>query len=134
MPCFEGEEHQNIFTKDGGPEFTEEYKRKAVEVVHMNNTHKCATTINGCKQDSNAQCKRGYSQTESISETYMNEVKNRIIYLHMMKCDLKIFLYNLQMIMDWDSHINVEYSGSLTVFSTYIHIDIKELQGRSILI
>ncbi len=30
--------------------FTDEYKRKAVEVVRMNNTHKCATAINGCKE------------------------------------------------------------------------------------
>jgi hypothetical protein len=29
-----------------------------------------------------------------------------------MECDLKIVPYNLQMIMDWDSHCNVEYSGS----------------------
>jgi hypothetical protein len=29
-----------------------------------------------------------------------------------MECDLKIVRYNLQMIMDLDSHINVEYSGS----------------------
>jgi hypothetical protein len=29
-----------------------------------------------------------------------------------MECDLKIVPYNLQMIMDWDSHLNVEYSGS----------------------
>ncbi len=25
---------------------------------------------------------------------------------------MKIVPYNLQMIMDWDSHLNVEYSGS----------------------
>jgi hypothetical protein len=29
-----------------------------------------------------------------------------------MEWDLKIVPYNLQMIMDWDSHINVEHSGS----------------------
>ncbi len=29
-----------------------------------------------------------------------------------MECDLKIVPYNLQMIMDWDSYLNVEYSGS----------------------
>ena len=61
MPRFEGEEHQNVHTKDGDPEFTEDYKRKAVEVVRMNNTHKCATAINGYKEDSNAHCKRRYS-------------------------------------------------------------------------
>ena len=112
MPRFEGEEHQNVYTKDGDQKFTDEYKRKAIEVVHMSNTHKCATAINGCKIYSNAQCKRGYSRTETIPETYVNEVTNRIIYQQRMECDLKIVPYNLQMIMDWDSHINVEYSGS----------------------
>jgi hypothetical protein len=47
-----------------------------------------------------------------ISETYINQVTNRIVYQRRMECDLKIVPYNLQMIMDWDLHINVEYSGS----------------------
>ncbi len=42
----------------------------------------------------------------------MNQVTNRNVYQHRMECNLKIVPYNLQMIMDWDSHINVEYSGS----------------------
>ena len=29
-----------------------------------------------------------------------------------MECDLKIVPYNLQMILDWGSHLNIEYSGS----------------------
>ena len=28
-------------------------------------------------------------------------------------CDLKIVLYNIAMMIDWDSHLNVEYSGSV---------------------
>ncbi len=36
-----------------------------------------------------------------------------------MECNLKIVPYNLQMIMDWDSHINVEYSGSAYCASCY---------------
>jgi hypothetical protein len=51
MPCFEGEEHQNIYAKDGYPDFTDECQEMAVKAVHMNNTHKCATAINGCKKD-----------------------------------------------------------------------------------
>ncbi len=42
----------------------------------------------------------------------MNQVTNRIVHQRRMECNLKIVLYNLLMIMDWDSHINVEYSGS----------------------
>jgi hypothetical protein len=47
-----------------------------------------------------------------ISETYVNQVTNRIVYQRRMECDLKIVPYDLLMIMDWDSHINHEYCGS----------------------
>ncbi len=47
-----------------------------------------------------------------MSETYVNQVANRIVYRCKMECKLKIIHYYLQMIMDWDSHINMEYSGS----------------------
>jgi hypothetical protein len=50
MPHFEGEEYHNVYEEDGSTAFTDEYKRKAVEVVRMNNTHKCSTAINGCKR------------------------------------------------------------------------------------
>jgi len=80
MPRFEGEEYQNVHTEDGTPALTEEYKRNAVEVVRMNNTHKCSTAINGCKKDNSGICKCGYSRTELISETFVNEVTNRIVY------------------------------------------------------
>jgi hypothetical protein len=112
MPRFEGEEFQNIYVADGAPAYMEQYKQKVVEMVHMNNTHRCATAINGCKKDTNDLCKCGYSCSKMISEIYVNQVTNRIVYQHRMECNLKIVPYNLQMIMDWDSHINVEYSGS----------------------
>jgi len=112
MPRFEGEEHQNVYANDGHPAFTNEYKEMAVKTVRMNNTHKCSTAINGCKKDADAKCKRGYSRDEIISETYVNEVTNRIVYRRRTDKDLSIVPYNLQMLMDWDSHINVEYSGS----------------------
>ncbi len=80
MPRFEGEEYHNVYQGDGSTAFTDEYKRKAVEVVRINNTHKCSTAINGCKKDNSVKCKRGNSRTEIISETIMNEVTNRIVY------------------------------------------------------
>jgi hypothetical protein len=80
MPRFEGEEYQNVHTDNGTLAFTEEYKWNAVEVVHMNNTHKCSTAINGSKKEDSGICKRGYSRTELISETFVNEVTNRIVY------------------------------------------------------
>jgi hypothetical protein len=113
LPRFEREEHQNVYTKKNGEsEFTQEYKEKAVEMVHMHNTHMCSTSVNGYKKDINAECKRGYSRSEYVLETSVNKVTNRVIYGRRTKKDLLIVPYNLQMMMDWDSHINVEYSGS----------------------
>jgi hypothetical protein len=80
MPCFEGGEFQNIFVADGTPAYTEQYKQKAVEMVRMNNTHMCATAINGCKKDAKDLCKCGYSCSKMISETCVNQVTNRIVY------------------------------------------------------
>jgi hypothetical protein len=80
MPCFDEEEFQNIYAADGAPAYTEQYKQKAVEIVCMNNTHRCATAINGCKKDATNLCKCGYSRSEMISETYVNQVENRIVY------------------------------------------------------
>ena len=62
MPRFEGEEYQNVYEEYGSTAFTDDYKRKAVEVVRMNNTH--STAIIGCKKDDSEKCKRGYSRTE----------------------------------------------------------------------
>jgi hypothetical protein len=112
MPRFDGEDCQNIYALNGVHEFTDEYCRKAVEMVRMNNTHKCATAINGCKKEANDECRRGYNRTDTILETFVNQQTNRIVYRRRMLCDLKIVPYNLHMMMDWDSHINVEYSGS----------------------
>jgi hypothetical protein len=50
MPWFEGDEHQNIYHKEDSPAYTDAYKRKSVELVHMNNMHQCSTAINGCKK------------------------------------------------------------------------------------
>ncbi len=121
-PRFEGEEHQNIYTKKNGKsEFTQEYKEKAVEMVRMHNTHKCSTSINGCKKDINAECKRGYSRDETVLETFVNKVTNRVVYRRRTKNNPLIVPCNLQMMMDWDSHINVEYSGS-AYCALYVYI------------
>ncbi len=112
IPRLKGEEFQNIHVSNGEPEFTEKYKWKTVEIVCMNNTHKCATAIYGCKKEADDECRRGYSCVETIFETFVNEHMNRIVYRRRMECNMKIVPYNMQMMMDWDSHINVEYSGS----------------------
>ncbi len=109
---FEGDLNQNIFHEEGSPAYTEAYKRKAVELVCTNNKHQCSTMINGCKKNEGSKCKCGYSHKETIPETYVDKVLNRFLYQRRMGDDLLIVPYNLAMMMDWDSHLNVKYSGS----------------------
>ncbi len=54
----------------------------------------------------------GYSHTDTINETYVNQLTDRVLYQCWHRDDLRVVPYNLQMMMDWDSYINVEYSGS----------------------
>jgi hypothetical protein len=63
------------------------------------------------KNDSD-QCRRGYSRTETIEQTYVDDITDRVVHQHQQSNDLRAVPYNLQMMMDWDSHIIVEYSGS----------------------
>jgi hypothetical protein len=79
MPHFDGEEFQNIYAAGGAPVYTEQYKQKVVEMFRMNNTHRSTTAINGRKKDANNLCKCGYSCSKMISETYINQVTNRIV-------------------------------------------------------
>ncbi len=51
--------------------------------------------------------------TVTIPETFVNNVTNRVVYQRHLMCDLKIVPYNLAMMIDWDSHLNAEYSGSV---------------------
>jgi hypothetical protein len=42
----------------------------------------------------------------------VDDTTDRVIYCRRQSDDLRVVLHNLQMMMDWDSHINVEYNGS----------------------
>ena len=112
MPRFEGEENQNVFHTEGTPPFTNAYKEKCRETVRKHNKHKCAVAINGCKKADSDLCRRGYSNTETRPNTYLDETTDRIVYRRRHESDLLIVPYNLPMMMDWDSHLNCEYSGS----------------------
>ena len=113
MPRFEGEELANILWWDDGHKLTDEYKEKAVAMVRKHNLHNCAVAVNGCKKNVSDRCRRGYSRTETILQTYLDPLTDRVVYRRRHQDDLKVVPYNLQiMMMDWDSHINVEFSGT----------------------
>jgi hypothetical protein len=112
LPRFEGENFQNVHWWDNENELTDDYKAKALEMVCKHNMHNCAVTVNGCKKDISDRCRRGYRRTDTINETYVNQLTDRVVYRCRHYDESRVVPYNLQMMMDWDSHINVEYSGS----------------------
>jgi hypothetical protein len=81
-------------------------------MIHKHNLHKCAFAVNGCKKYISDRCRHGYSRTETVNETCVDELTDRVVYQRQHCDDLRVVPYNLLMMMDWDSHINVEYSGS----------------------
>ncbi len=103
---------QNVHLWDSENELTDDYKAKALEMVCKHNLHNCAVTVNGCKKDISDRCRCGYSRTNTINETYVNQLTDRVLYQHRHCDDLRVVPYNLQMMMNWDSYLNVEYSGS----------------------
>jgi hypothetical protein len=76
-------------------------------MIGKHNLHNCAIAVNGCKNDISDRCRRGYSRMETINETYVDQLTDRVVYQCRHQDDLRVVPYNL-----WHSHINVEYSGS----------------------
>jgi hypothetical protein len=102
LPRFKGEGFQNIHWWDNENESTDEYKAKALEMVCKHNLHSCAITVNRCKKVLSDRCRRGYSHTETIHETYVDQLTARAVYPCRHCDDLRVVPYNLQMMMDWD--------------------------------
>ncbi len=100
LPRFEGEEFQNVHWWDNENELTDDYKAKALEMVHKHNLHSCAVAVNGCKKDISDRCRHGYSRTDTINESYVNQLTDRVVYQRRHRDDLRVVPYNLQMMMD----------------------------------
>ncbi len=99
LPQFEGEGFQNIHWWDNEHELTDNYKAKALEMVRKHNLHKYAIAVNGCKKDISDRYRRGYSHTETINETYVDELTDKVVYQRWHRDDLRLVPYNLQMMM-----------------------------------
>ncbi len=55
-------------------------KAKALEVVRKHNLHNYAVAVNGCKKDISDRCRHGYSFKDTIDETYVNQLNDRVLY------------------------------------------------------
>ncbi len=89
IPRIEGEENQNVHWWDNQKELTTQYTEKAIQLVCMHNIHCCAAAINGCKKNDSDRCRRGYSCTETIEQTYVDDLTDRVIYQHQQSDDFE---------------------------------------------
>jgi hypothetical protein len=101
LPQFKGEEFKNVHWWDNENELTDDYKAKALEMVCKHNLHNCAVAVNGRKKDTSDRCRRGcYICTDTINETYVYQLTDRVVYRHCHCDDLRVVPYNLQMMVD----------------------------------
>ena len=68
--------------------------------------------MNGCKQKEDDICKRGYDRSETIPITSIDE-RGFIVYRRRHQEDLKIVPHNPETLLDWDAHLNVEFSATV---------------------
>jgi hypothetical protein len=73
--------------------------------------HKCAVASNGCKKKEDSVCKRGYESTCVRESTGFNE-KGFPVYKRTAPCDLNVVASSPSLMLDWDGHVNVEFSAN----------------------
>jgi hypothetical protein len=86
----------------------EAYKK----LVQQHMYHCCAQAVNGCKQKEDDICKRGYDRSETIPITSIDD-RGFIVYRRRRQEDLKIVPHNPETLLDWDAHLNVEFSATV---------------------
>jgi hypothetical protein len=101
-----------------------ERENNAVRVLmkkHM--IHHCSVgNVNQCKKEKDSLCSKGYDEKKVRSKTMLNK-KGFPEYLRCQECDLKVVPTNRRMLLDWDSHLNVELcSGPKSVLYLYSYL------------
>ena len=82
------------------------------KLVKQHMLHKCAVAVNGCKKTEDSFCKRGYDNTSTIPFTFVDE-KGYVVYRRRSEDDLKVVPHNPDCLLDWDGHMNVEFSDTV---------------------
>jgi hypothetical protein len=77
------------------------------EVLGENNLHKCAIAENACKSSEECRCSRGFEDFIVCQETSFN-VKGLPVYKRPTQNDILVVGHNMQMLIDWRAHLNVE--------------------------
>jgi len=85
---------------------------KYKELIEKHMIHTCANAINGCKSKPDDICRRGYKRNEIISESQIDH-KGFLVYRRRNDDDFKVVPHNPECLLDWDAHLNVEFSGTV---------------------
>jgi len=89
-------------------ENSDERTRQIHELIKSHMIHKC---YQGCKNEKTGICEKGFSNTVLQDETTLDE-HGYPLYKRVNVSDLKVVPHNTNILLDWNGHANVEYSGS----------------------
>jgi hypothetical protein len=89
-------------------QLADKYRRDKI-MQHM--VHRCAVAENGCKKTAATPCKRGFDNKPTNGEPTSFSDKGKPIYQRGAG-DGMIVSHNIDMLLDWDGHINVEYAAN----------------------
>ena len=74
--------------------------------------HDCSAAANGCKSQKTDFCRRGYDRVDTVPETYIDE-DGFVQYRRRNKEDFRVVPHNADALLDWDGHLNVEFSSTV---------------------
>lgn len=86
--------------------------KKYYQLVSCHMVHNCAVAINGCKKNKEDSCKRKYDRVDYVPITTIDD-KGYVQYRRRTPADLRIVPHHVEMLLDWDGHLNVEFSATV---------------------
>ena len=100
-------------SEENCPNMSAEKLEKYISMVKKHMHHDCGHTVgSGCKNTKEDFCKRGYDRSETVPETYIDN-DGFIHYRRRTTNDFRIVPHNAETLIDWDGHLNVEFSGTV---------------------
>ena len=73
--------------------------------------HDCSHATNGCKSKKTDNCRRGYDRSEPVLKSYIDD-DGFPQYRRRNEEDFRVVAHNPETLLDWDGHLNVEFSST----------------------
>jgi hypothetical protein len=97
--------------RENFPNLTDGEFNSYLNLVKKQMKHDCAAAANGCKSKKTDNCRRGYDRSEPVLKSYIDE-DGFPQYRRRNEIDFRVVAHNPQTLMDWDGHLNVEFSST----------------------